>query len=113
MRKFFIIALGIALLIVGLNIANSTKTETITAKVINLQSQQLIKGSGNNMSTEIRYLVITEKETFVCESSLLQGKWNNSDIFWHLQKDSTYTFKVQGFGKGIVFDYRNILEANK
>ena len=70
-------------------------------------------GADGNMSTEIRYLVITNKETFVCESSLLNGKFNNSDIYWHLKKDSTYTFKVAGVGKSMITEYRNILEVVK
>lgn len=82
-------------------------------KVMDLQQQQIISGSDGNMSTEIRYLVITDKETFVCENSFINGKFNNSDIFWRLKKDSTYTFKVAGIGKGMMTDYRNILEFEK
>jgi hypothetical protein len=65
------------------------------------------------MKTEIRYLVITDKETFVCESSLLNGKFNNTDIFYRLKKDSTYNFKVSGTGKSAFTEYRNILEILK
>ena len=65
------------------------------------------------MSTEIRYLVVTDKETFVCKSSFINGKFDNSNIFWHLKKDSTYNFKVCGIGKGFIFDYRNILSVIK
>ena len=54
--------------------------------MIELQQQQLISGTDGNVKTEIRYLVITDKETFVCESSLLNGKFNNSDVYWHLEK---------------------------
>lgn len=63
------------------------------------------------MSTEIRYLVITYKETFICESSVLNGKFDNSDVFFHLVKDSTYTFNVEGYGKSMFYDYRNILSV--
>lgn len=81
-------------------------------KVLELQQQQLIEGTDGNMSTRIRYLVITDKETFICENSLLNGKFNNSDIFWRLKKDSIYTFKVAGVGKSFVTEYRNILEVD-
>ncbi len=95
-----------------LTVQNQSKVDIVqSCKVMDLQQQQLINGSGNNMKTEIRYLVITDKETFVCESSLLNGKFNNSDIFWRLKKDSTYTFRVAGIGKSILYDYRNILEV--
>lgn len=111
-----IIGLVVVLLIGSLivSVLNQSNVSTVeNCKVMDLQQQQLIKGSDGNMSTEIRYLVITDKETFVCESSLLNGKFNNSDIYWHLKKDSVYTFKVAGVGKSIITEYRNILEVVK
>jgi len=95
-------------------VCNQSKVSIIeNCKVNDLQQQQLIEGSGKNIKTTIRYLVITDKETFVCENSLLNGKFNNSDIFWRLKKDSTYTFKVAGIGKTFFTEYRNILEVIK
>jgi len=115
--KFNIVfGLIIVLIIGGLVVSffNQTTIDTVqNCKVIELQQQQLITGTDGDMRTEIRYLVITDKETFVCESSLLNGKFNNSDIFWHLKKDSTYTFTVAGLSKSIITDYRNILEIIK
>lgn len=111
-----IIGLVVVLLIGSLIVSvwNQSNVSTVeNCKVMDLQQQQLIKGSDGNMSTEIRYLVITDKETFVCESSLLNGKFNNSDIYWHLKKDSVYTFKVAGVGKSMITEYRNILEVVK
>ena len=111
-----IIGLVVVLLIgsIIVSVWNQSNVSTVeNCKVMDLQQQQLIKGSDGNMSTEIRYLVITDKETFICESSLLNGKFNNSDIYWHLKKDSTYTFKVAGVGKSMITEYRNILEVVK
>lgn len=117
MKEFkFSIIMGciIAAILIGaicIGITNQSNVEIVcNVKVIDLQQQQLIKGSGNSISTEIRYLVITNKETFVCESSLLNGKFNNSDVFWHIKKDSTYNFRVAGIGKSFFTEYRNILE---
>lgn len=98
--------------VISMGVYNDTKTEIVkNCKVIELQQQQLITGGKDNMRTEIRYLVITDKETFICESSMLNGKFDNSNIFWHLKKDKIYTFKVCGVGKGFFFDYRNVLEV--
>lgn len=108
---FVLVALFFA---IGIGFAsyNALHTETITnVTVESLQQQQLISGSKNNVSTEIRYLVITDKGTFVCESSLLNGKFNNSDIFWHLKEGKKYTFYVSGYGKSLLFDYQNILKV--
>ena len=103
--------LTIALCTVLLVSCSAFKVESINdCKIIDLQQQQLIKGSREEMSTKIRYLVITDKETFICESSLLNGKFDNSNLFFHLKKDSTYNFKVEGYGKSLFYDYRNILE---
>jgi len=103
------------LLFMGLCIVSAMNQSNVSTvencKIIELQQQQIINGSKEIISTEIRYLVVTDKETFVCESSLLNGKFNNSDIFWHLKKDSTYNFKVAGFGKSFITEYRNILEV--
>lgn len=81
--------------------------------VIYLQQQQKISGSGSDMKTEFRYLVITDKETLICENSFFNGKFNNSDIFWRLKKGNTYTFRLAGFGKSFWFDYRNIIDVIK
>ena len=100
--------------VIIVSVWNQSNVSTVeNCKVMDLQQQQLIKSSDGNISTEIRYLVITNKETFVCESSLLNGKFKNSDIYWHLKKDSVYTFKVAGVGKSMITEYRNILEVVK
>lgn len=111
-----IIGLVVVLLIGSLiaSVCNQSNVSTVeNCKVIDLQQQQIIKGSDGDISTEMRYLVITDKETFVCESSWINGKFNNSDIYWRLKKDSTYTFKVAGIGKSMITEYRNILEVVK
>lgn len=97
--------------IIYLNYQDQNTIATVNScKVMELQQQQLITGTGTIMKTEIRYLVITDKETFICTNSLYNGKFNNSDIFWRLKKNSTYTFTVAGKGKSALYDYRNILE---
>ena len=107
--------IGIACVVVAsiaLNIHNELHTEVIPdVTVQSLQQQTLIKGSKNKVSTEIRYLIITDKGTFVCESSLVNGKFNNSDIFWHLKEGKKYTFYVSGHSKSMLFDYQNILKV--
>lgn len=95
-------------------IKNELKIDIVkNCKIIDLQQQQLIEGDGNSIKTKIRYLVITDKETFICENSLLNEKFNNSDLYLRLKKDSVYTFHVSGSGKSVIYDYRNILEVVK
>jgi hypothetical protein len=114
MRKFKLVFILIALIIVGslfVSVNNSTKIGYVDCEVIKLQQQNIINGSENNVFTEIRYLVITDKETLICESSMLNGKFNNSDIFFRLKENKKYRFKVCGIGKSFFTDYRNILEV--
>lgn len=99
--------------ILAFNITSSSTTETIkNVKIKKLKEQQLINGTKGNMSTEMRYLVITDKGTFICESNWLQGKFNNSDIFYNLVQDSTYSeITVSGFGKRFFNDYQNLISV--
>lgn len=98
---------------IATSIYSDLKTEVVeNQKVIRLQQQNiLIDRDNSSTQTKVRYLVITERETFICESSVLNGKFNNSDLFFHLKENQTYTFKVCGYGKGFITDYRNILEV--
>lgn len=101
---FILLLLFSPLIIVGID---STKKATVKdCKVLTLTEQQLISQNG----TTIRYLVITDKETFVCKRSIINGKYDNSNIYWRLKKDSVYNFKVAGGGKSLLTDYRNILD---
>lgn len=113
-RNIIVIVIIGMICIFGLSILNQSNVEIVeNCKVIKLQQQQIIRSENNSINTEIRYIIVTDKETFICESSLLNGKFNNSDIFFRLKEDSTYTFKVAGIGKSMVNDYRNILQIIK
>lgn len=120
MKSFFRITgfygVGLLVLVAILAFYITIKVDSATTvlkvencKVLDLQQQQLI----NKTSTDIRYLVITDKETFIVQNSLLNGKFNNSDLFFRLKKGSVYEFRVSGKGKSFFLDYRNILDAKK
>lgn len=109
---FIVVIGGIVAIIAVLQISNSLIiSEARNQKIVDLQQQQLINGGKENVSTEIRYLIITDKETFICESSILNNKFDNSNIFWHLKRGKTYNFRVQGQGKSFLYDYRNVLDT--
>ncbi|HMT01788.1 MAG TPA: hypothetical protein PKD00_00520 [Burkholderiales bacterium] len=106
--------IGVILISVSISIWSQSKVSVITdCKVITLQQQQKINGSSDKISTEYRYLVITDKGTFVCENSLYHNKYNNSELFFNLKEGEIYTFKVAGIGKTLVTDYKNILQVTK
>lgn len=110
-KLMFVIIGSFILITLLFNVMNGLNVQEIdNCKIIDLKQQQLVDSNDGDITTKYRYLVITDKETFICESSLLNGKFNNSDIFYRLNKDSIYNFKVCGIGKTIISDYRNILE---
>lgn len=103
-----LIVAGLALSL--LNAGNRTEFTNVTVK--KLVAQNLISGSSDNLATEIRYIVATNKGTFLCESSILNGKFNNSEIFYSLKEDSTYNkFVVVGIGKTMFSDYQNLISV--
>ncbi len=87
---------------------NNTDT-TAVVTIQDLQQQQVFRSS----TTDFRYIVICDTETFVIKSSLANWKFNNSDLFFRLERGKKYRFRVAGSGKGFWTDYRNILSAQK
>ena len=80
-------------IIIVIKIGGEFNVSTVRdCKVIRLQQQTLMKGETNNLKTEIRYLIVTDKGTFICKNSIIHWKFNNSDIFLRLKEGSTYTF---------------------
>jgi hypothetical protein len=113
MKNYIIGIAFLIVLLIAVTVINKTHTQEITeVKIIKLEQQSLMKGNKESIETEIRYLVITDKGTFVCESNILRGKFNNSDIFYRLVEGKTYPrILVTGFGKNFLFNYKNIEEV--
>lgn len=113
-KIIFVLGVVATLLCVVFDFVSKTTTEQIpNCEVITTIALSKINGSATNLNTEIIYLVVTNKETFICEESALNGSLNNVDMFYRIKKDSTYTFKVAGFGKTVFSDYRNIIGLQK
>lgn len=109
-KVLIIVLIGAALALNLLNAGNRTELTNVTVK--KLVAQNLVSGSSDNLATEIRYLVVTNKGTFLCEGSILNGKFNNSEIFYSLKEDSTYNkFVVVGIGKTMFSDYQNLVSV--
>lgn len=95
----------------GIRVYSALTVETVTdCRVIETVDQMRFSGNGNQSLSKMHYIVVTDKETFVIHSSWLNGKFNNSDLFYRIKKDSVYSFRVAGIGKGPFTDYRNILD---
>lgn len=113
-KGFWIAIVAVVVLLIGAavtrNITGDLKRETVVVTVKDKQIQQLIKSSGSSLRTEIRYLVFTDKEMFVVENSIMNGAYNNSEIYMSLDTGKQYTLTVCGYGKSIITEYRNIVK---
>lgn len=110
MRNLIIgLMIGFGVLFIGVHLVDGLVTDEVEVRVEKLINQQLIGGNKDNMRTEMRYLIITDGGTFICESAFLQFKFNNSDIFFHLVEGKRYGLKVVGIGKSFMTDYKNVI----
>jgi predicted transcriptional regulator len=98
------------LVLIGLR---DLQTETVTVKIKNKMCQELVSGSKEDISTEYRYLVSTDKEVFKIEKSLIHGVFSSSDRYLLLDTGKTYALVVCGIGKGVFSDYRNIVRIRE
>lgn len=90
-------------------IRNVMITDEFIVRVTDLE-KQITTHDGH---TTVRYLIVTEDETFINVNSLYFNKYDNDALFHGLQLDSLYHFKVQGIGKGLFCNYRNLLSYSK
>ena len=72
-------------------------------------AQQLISKNG----TTYRYLIKTDKGTFRSEENMFAGKFESTDTYMKLKEGHKYHLKLVGYGKGIITDYKNILELKE
>lgn len=114
MKAYFYIIGTVFVLILalfGFRTASALNITEETGTITKLHEQQKISGGEKSVSTKMRYLIITKDATYISTSSLLNGKFDNSDLFFHLEEGKTYKFKLSGYGKSFFTDYKNVLEA--
>mgnify|MGYP003641915783 CR=1 FL=1 len=58
------------------------------------------------------YLVYTDTGTFKVEDSIVLFRFNSSDVYGKLYKDSVYNIKTVGFRSGFLSEYPNIITQN-
>jgi len=56
------------------------------------------------------YVVYGQNSTYQITDSWLKGRFNSSDIYGHIQKDTTYEFHVIGKRVPILSHYQNIID---
>ncbi len=63
-------------------------------------------------SDQSYYLVYTDVGTFKVEDSIVLFRFNSSDVYGKLYKDSVYNIKTVGFRSGFLSEYPNIIVQN-
>lgn len=95
-------------------VSDSYKHDSITVTVEKLETR--IVPTKKSLREDF-YIIVKyddgRKETLVSSDSYMNGKFNNADIFYRLKENSKYRMQVCGFGKGLFFDYRNILTISQ
>ena len=105
MGKLLKIAIGVGILgVIGTCAGPHLVRETLTAKVTDKE----VKRYGEDDS---KYLIFTDKETFENTDSLLEWKFNSSDVYGKIEKDQTYEFTVYGFRIPVLSIYRNVVDV--
>lgn len=66
-----------------------------------------------NHEGDDKYLIYTNKGTFEDTDTLLNMKFNSSDVYGQLEKGKTYTCTVNGFRVPLFSSYKNILKCHE
>lgn len=78
-------------------------TKDVTAMV----TDKVVKNSQNDST----YLIFTDKGVFENSDSLVNGKWNSSDVYNDIKVGKTYIFHVRGIRNHVLSWYPNILNV--
>ena len=82
----------------------ATVTATVTDK------ERIVETYSEGQASS-KYLVFTDIETFENTDSLIDMKFNSSDLYGKLQKGQACRFEVVGFRVAFMSMYRNIVSA--
>jgi len=108
--KGIIILVGLVIIGgIGFEVAKFTNTETITITVTD--KERVVTGKGDDISS--KYLIYTDKGTFENTDTFIKFKFNSSDLYGKLKKDSTYTVETYGFRVPFLSMYKNIVKIVK
>jgi len=92
--------LVVVIILVIIALAKVNNKDIVTATV----TSKTVKRTGDSD----RYMVFTNKETFMVKDSWLLGQFSSSDLFGRIKDGETYTFKVYGWRLPFFSSYRVI-----
>lgn len=96
-------ALLLTLVITGAVIFPYITQDTVTVTVTDKEN---VKTSSNS-----KYLIFSDEETFENEDCWRLWKFNSSDVYGKIKVNQRYTFKVYGWRIPVFSQYRNIFKV--
>ena len=121
MKKNNDIFLGVGTLImiffiIGCLVGSCVYTEGNKRKVTVTVTDKGIKNYQSDSTSKSLYLIYTKDDknniaTYKIEDSLIQGKFNSSDIYGSIEVGKTYTFEIVGERNEFLSMYPNIVKV--
>lgn len=96
MKKLTLILALLALTLVG---CEKVDRHSVTCKVLSIDKQVETNGTKNSFSTDIYWLVVTDKGSFHLRTD---GLWSCAGAVGKLKEDSTYYITVDGWFKSSI-----------
>ena len=87
--------------------------QVVTAKVLDKERITEIDNKSSKPKSESYYLVFTDKGTFELSDQFFFWKFNSSDMYGGLSRDSIYTFEIYGIRILMLSIYPNIRSYSK
>jgi hypothetical protein len=100
-------AVVVALGLVSVGIYGAYEAVNPTKDVTATVTDKVVKNDGNSST----YLIFTDKGVFENSDSLVNGKWDSSDVYSQIKKGHTYVFHVRGIRNHVLSWYPNILNV--
>lgn len=91
----------------GMVVAQHADRASFVARVE--KSERVTIGSGD--SQKQKYLVFTNRGVFENTDSIIEGKWDSSDVYGRLKTGECYSFDTYGWRVQLLSWYPNIVNA--
>jgi len=88
-----------------------TMNEQIEGAKIN--KTERVTNTDSDGNSESKYMVYTDKGTFVIEDDLFRGNFTSSDWYGFLKEGDCYSFQASGYRSGFLSEYQNITTRPK
>lgn len=99
----------IIIVMAALPVAKHSTQETVQLTV---RDKERVTQTSSEGGVSSKYLVYTDGEVFENTDSLLNGKFDSSDVYGRLKRDQSYRCKVEGWRIPVFSMYRNILSCD-